>query len=554
MKKILNKLGILLMLIVLVSACQDDDKSFGSLDAPTNLSLTYEIVGVDADNPNGNGTGDVILKAKADNAMSYKFIFEDLSNTTVSGGQFTKKFTKNGINSYQVTVVAIGKGGVASSASFIVEDVFSNFSDLVTFGLLTNGSSKTWYWAAAVPGHLGVGPNNGDLDANRVPGYYAATPFEKEASADSNCLYDNELTFTADGDVLKYTLNNFGKTFFNASYAVEFGGAPGSDHCLNYNTGGEKIVTLGPSSSLVGSEFKTGTEMIFTDGGFMGYYINATSYDILSITPDRMVIRAVPGNDPALAWYFIYSSQPPVQGGGNEPEPDYSNLVFADEFDVDGAPNSANWGYNIGTGDNGWGNSESQYYTSRPENVIVQGGFLKIIAKAESYMGSSYTSARLVSENKFEFKYGKVEFRAKLPVGGGTWPALWMLGENYVANPWPACGEIDVMEHKGNQPNTIHSTLHFPGNFGGNGPTATTTASNVGGEFHTYRVVWSPTSITFSVDDQPAFHTVANNPGTPFNLDFFLIMNVAMGGTFGGTIAPGFSQSSMEVDYVRVYQ
>ena len=125
------------MLIVLVSACQDDDKSFGSLDAPTNLSLTYEIVGVDADNPNGNGTGDVILKAKADNAMSYKFIFEDLSNTTVSGGQFTKKFTKNGINSYQVTVVAIGKGGVASSASFIVEDVFSNFSDLVTFGLLT---------------------------------------------------------------------------------------------------------------------------------------------------------------------------------------------------------------------------------------------------------------------------------------------------------------------------------------------------------------------------------------------------------------------------------
>lgn len=542
------------MLIVLVSACQDDDKSFGSLDAPTNLSLTYEIVGVDADNPNGNGTGDVILKAKADNAMSYKFIFEDLSNTTVSGGQFTKKFTKNGINSYQVTVVAIGKGGVASSASFIVEDVFSNFSDLVTFGLLTNGSSKTWYWAAAVPGHLGVGPNNGDLDANRVPGYYAATPFEKEASADSNCLYDNELTFTADGDVLKYTLNNFGKTFFNASYVVDFGGAPGSDHCLNYNTGGEKIVTLGPSSSLVGSEFKTGTEMIFTDGGFMGYYINATSYDILSITPDRMVIRAVPGNDPALAWYFIYSSQPPVQGGGNEPEPDYTNLVFADEFDVDGAPNSANWGYNIGTGDNGWGNSESQYYTSRPENVIVQGGFLKIIAKAESYMGSTYTSARLVSENKFEFKYGKVEFRAKLPTGSGTWPALWMLGQNYQTNPWPACGEIDVMEHKGNQPNTIHSTLHFPGNSGGNGATATTTASNVAGEFHTYRVIWSPNSIKFSIDDQPAFHTVANNPGTPFNLDFFLIMNVAMGGTFGGTIAPGFSQSSMEVDYVRVYQ
>jgi hypothetical protein len=554
MKKILNNLGILLMLLVLVTACQDDDKSFGSLDGPTNIEFNYEIVGVDAENPNGDGSGNVVLKASADNAISFKYIFEDLSNVTVSGGQYTKRFTKNGVNSYQVTVVALGKGGVASSASFTVEGVLSNFSDPETIELLTNGATKTWYWAAAVPGHLGVGPNNSDLGANRVPGYYAAAPFEKEASADTNCLYDNELTFTKDGEILKYTLNNFGKTFFNASYVVQFGGAAGSDHCLDYNTGGEKIVTLGPSSSLVSDEFKTGTEMSFTDGGFMGYYINATTYDILSITENQMVIRAVPGNDPGLAWYFIYSSQPPVQGGGGEPEPDYTNLVWADEFDVDGAPNTANWGYNIGIGDNGWGNNESQYYTSRPENVIVQGGFLKITAKAESYMGSNYTSARLVSENKYEFTYGKVEWRAKLPTGGGTWPALWMLGQNYQANPWPACGEIDVMEHKGNVPNTIHSTLHYPGNSGGNGNTATTTAANVGGEFHVYRVVWSPNSIKFSIDDQPAFHTVANSASTPFNLDFFLIMNVAMGGTFGGTIAPNFSQSSMEVDYVRVYQ
>lgn len=554
MKTILKKFGILAMLIALVSSCQDDDKSFGSLNGPSNISMTYEIVGVDAGNPNGDGSGNVILKAKADNAGSFKFIFEDLSNATVSGGQYTKRFTKNGVNSYLVTVVAIGKGGVQSSASFTVEDVLSNFSDPETIELLTNGATKTWYWAAAVPGHLGVGPNNGDINANHVPGYYAAAPFEKEASPDSNCLYDNELTFTKDGEILKYSLNNFGKTFFNASYAVEFGGAPGSDHCLNYNTGGEKIVTLGPSSSLVADQFKTGTEMSFTDGGFMGYYINAATYDILSITPNQMVIRAVPGNDSGLAWYFIYSSQPPVQGGGGGPEPDYTNLVWSDEFDVDGAPNPANWGYNIGTGSNGWGNNESQYYTDRPDNAIVQGGFLKIIAKAENYMGSNYTSARLVSENKFEFKYGKVEFRAKLPTGGGTWPALWMLGENYVANPWPACGEIDVMEHKGNQQNTIHSTLHYPGNSGGNGNTATTTASNVASEFHTYRVVWSPTSIKFSIDDQPAFHSVPNSPSTPFNLNFFLIMNVAMGGTFGGAITPGFVQSTMEVDYVRVYQ
>jgi len=558
MKKILKKFGIVLTLLALVISCQDDDKTFGSLDGPSNISLTYEIVGADAENPNGNGTGNVILKATADNAASFKFIFDDMSNATVAGGELTKKFTKNGVNSYNVTVVAIGRGGVASSASFVIKDVFSNFSDLVTFGLLTNGSSKTWYWAAAVPGHLGVGPNNGDLAANHVPGFYAATPFEKEASPDSNCLYDNELTFTKDGDVLKYTLNNFGKTFFNKSYTSQFGGSPDSDQCLNYDTGGQKIVTLAPSSSLVSDEFKTGTEMLFTDGGFMGYYINATSYDILSINENQMVIRAVPGNDPSLAWYFIFSSQPPVQGGGPpiNPGTDYTNLIWQDEFNIQGAPDPANWSYNTGTGDNGWGNNEAQYYTSRPENVKVEGGMLKITAKKENFQGASYTSARLVSENKLEFTYGKVQFRAKLPAGGGTWPALWMLGANYdqPGFAWPNCGEIDVMEHKGNQQNTIHSTLHFPGNSGGNGVTASTTASNVSTEFHVYTVIWSPTEIKFSIDDEAPYHTVPNSSTMPFNANFFLIMNFAMGGTFGGAIDPAFTSSTMEVDYIRVYQ
>jgi len=544
------------MLIAFLSGCQDDDKSFGNLNGPTNISMTYEIVGVDAENPNGDGSGNVILKAKADNAVSFKYIFEDLSNVTVSGGQYTKRFTKNGVNSYLVTVVAIGRGGVQSSASFTVEDVLSNFSDPETIELLTNGATKTWYWAAAVPGHLGVGPNNGDLNANRVPGYYSAAPFEKEASPDSNCLYDNELTFTKDGEILKYSLNNFGKTFFNASYAVDFGGAPGSDHCLNYNTGGEKIVTLGPSSSLVGDEFKTGTEMSFTDGGFMGYYINATTYDILSINANQMVIRAVPGNDPALAWYFIYSSQPPVQvEEPEEPSEDYTNLVWQDEFNIQGAPNPANWSYNIGRGDNGWGNSEAQYYTNRPENVKVEGGMLKITAKKENYEGAAYTSARLVSENKVAFTYGKIEFRAKLPAGGGTWPAVWMLGANYLTNPWPACGEIDMMEHKGNEPNVIHGTLHYPGRSGGNPNTGTTTITNASSEFHIYTVIWSPTKINFYVDDQTTpYHSVDNSNALPFNHNFFLIMNCAMGGTFGGNIDPAFTQATMEVDYIRVYQ
>jgi beta-glucanase (GH16 family) len=254
------------------------------------------------------------------------------------------------------------------------------------------------------------------------------------------------------------------------------------------------------------------------------------------------------GNNPALAWYHVFSTSPPTQPSGVN----YTNLVFSDEFNTDGAPDATKWGYDLGTG-NGWGNNEAQFYTNTAGNVIVQGGNLKITAKKEILGTANYTSARLKSENKFEFTYGKIEFRAKMPTGGGTWPALWSLGENYATNSWPSCGEIDVMEHRGNSPNVIHGTLHYPGNSGGNGNTNTTTIQNASTQFHVYKVVWSPASIQFFVDDA-LFHSFANTASTPFNSDFFLIMNVAMGGTFGGQIDPNFNQSAMEVDYVRVYQ
>ncbi|MGK4568924.1 glycoside hydrolase family 16 protein [Flavobacterium sp. 3HN19-14] len=172
--------------------------------------------------------------------------------------------------------------------------------------------------------------------------------------------------------------------------------------------------------------------MTFSDNGFMGYYIGQSTYEILSITDNRMVVRAVMGGNSSLAWYHTFSTQPPVQGGDDN----FDNLVWQDNFDTDGAPNPANWGYDIGLG-GGWGNNEVQYYTDASSNVIVQGGMLKITAKKENFGGAQYTSARLKSENKFDFKYGKVEFRAKLPTGGGTWPALWMLGANYATNAWP---------------------------------------------------------------------------------------------------------------------
>lgn len=228
-----------------------------------------------------------------------------------------------------------------------------------------------------------------------------------------------------------------------------------------------------------------------------------------------------------------------------------TGAIWSDEFNINGAPDSANWGYDIGAG--GWGNSESQFYTNRSDNVIVENGVLKIITKKENYQGSSYTSARLLSKGKYSIKYGRIEFRAKLPIGGGTWPALWMLGDNISTVNWPACGEIDIMEHKGNELNKIHGTLHFPGRSGGNPDTTVVTPNSTATtEFHIYAIDWRADAIKFYVDDV-LFKTSTNNSSLPFNQKFFLIMNCAMGGTFGGAIDPNFVSSTFEVDYIRVF-
>lgn len=228
-------------------------------------------------------------------------------------------------------------------------------------------------------------------------------------------------------------------------------------------------------------------------------------------------------------------------------------LVWSDEFDVDGAPNTAKWGYDIGTGSGGWGNNELQYYTSRPENAVVAGGLLKITAKKETYMGSAYTSARLLSKGKYSFKYGRIEVRAKFPTGVGTWPAAWMLGDNIGTVGWPACGETDIVEHLGRELNKIYGTLHYPGRSGGNADGATIMIPDATTAFHTYAVEWSATSIKIYVDAQ-LFHTVANSAALPFNQNFFILLNMAMGGNFGGPIDPAFTNATFEVDYVRVYQ
>ena len=204
-----------------------------------------------------------------------------------------------------------------------------------------------------------------------------------------------------------------------------------------------------------------------------------------------------------------------------------------------------------------WGNNESQYYTNRLDNAKVEGGVLKITAKKEGFQGSAYTSARLLTAGKFEFTYGRVDVSAKLPSGGGVWPAFWMLGANFGTVGWPACGEIDIMEYIGNNPGHISSALHTTSSSGATVNHKVTSISNETTEFHLYSTIWTEDSITFLLDDVEYYTynpSIKNDATWPFYNNQFIILNIAMGGNLGGTIDPNFNIATMEIDYVRVYQ
>ena len=227
------------------------------------------------------------------------------------------------------------------------------------------------------------------------------------------------------------------------------------------------------------------------------------------------------------------------------------NLVWSDEFNTPGSPDPTKWGFDLGGG--GWGNNELENYTSRTNNVVISNGTLKIIAQKESYGGSSYTSARILTQKFYGFTYGKIEVRAKLPGNAGTWPAIWMLGNNISTVGWPNCGEIDIMENVGVQSYKIFGTVHFLGQPSGSGVGGTVQVPSAFTDFHRYGVIWNPSTVQFLVDDVSYF-SYANSSSSPFNQNFFIILNMAMGGDFGGKIDPNFTQGQMEVDYVRVYQ
>ena len=254
----------------------------------------------------------------------------------------------------------------------------------------------------------------------------------------------------------------------------------------------------------------------------------------------------------------------------NEIDIIYTDLVWADEFDTNGAIDAAKWHHQTQLPQGGsWYNGEVQHYTNRIENSSVKNGFLDITAIKENFTDQGqtkqYTSARLNS--KFAFTYGRVDVRAKLPFGDGTWPAIWTLGKNinedggywdsqYGTVGWPACGELDIMEHGLHPTNQVSVAIHTPSSYGGTVNTSIQTLADVANNFHVYSMNWSPDQITFLIDGV-GFYTynpaVKNDDTWPFYLEQYLLLNIAMGGN-GGAIDSNFSQSSMVIDYVRVYQ
>jgi len=241
-------------------------------------------------------------------------------------------------------------------------------------------------------------------------------------------------------------------------------------------------------------------------------------------------------------------------------EPDADTLIWADEFDgpAGQSPSSERWRFDIGTD---WGNDQLEFDTDRPENVALDGnGNLAIVARAEQYEGRDYTSGRIKTKGLFDHEHGRFEARIKLPIGRGLWPAFWLLGSSVDAVGWPACGEIDIMEYRGHEPNLVHGSLHGPGYSGGGAITGRYTLPGDGFDaaFHVFAIEWTATTITWLVDDQVyQRRTAADIPTNAlwvFNHDFHIILNLAVGGGYvGDPDASTMFPQTMLVDWVRVY-
>jgi len=534
LKLSLIKFIFLFHVFISCSGSATDDGNTGPVDPveiiPSNLTLTIDVVGSNNVNPNGNGSGVVKFTANATNAVSYSFRFGTGDSQTTSGSaEYT--YTDQGTKTYNVKVLAYSKTNNYISVDKSVTVYVKKDSEQGLLELLAGSSSRTWKINAAQDAHF----SNGAPD-KKYPTYWEGYAFSKNSSG----FYDDEYIFNVDGTYkhktnktvfgkATYLTNDFGSTSQPTNSSGEIENYPLDDYQSNFIA------------------IKDGEEnkLEITGKGFVGFYVGEHNYTIECYDSDNIFLRSKDDQD--VAWYVWLTAK---TVSTINPKDQFTNLVWSDEFNVSGALDSNKWVHEVG---DSWYNNEVQSYTSRLDNSKVEDGKLKIIAKKESYNGNNYTSARIISNTKKDFTYGRVDIRAKIPGTKGTWPALWMLGSNFKSVTWPKCGEIDILESAQVNNFKVQSTVHHPDKYGDGDTHISNDYTDITEKFYVYSLVWTKQALTFYVDDKP-HHLVGNSCALPFNWDQFIILNVAMGGNMGGEIAPDFISDTMEIDYVRIYQ
>jgi beta-glucanase (GH16 family) len=533
-----------LLIILGMNGCQEDEPKLETLLVPTNLEINAQVF----DDESGN----VTVTTTADNALTIHVVFKENAEPVVVGpgepAQF--QYIRSGDYAQIITVIAYGPGGIASSKTISIDLSVRLIIDPDILKKIAGDGSKRWVWNKEEEGHWGA-----DAAFNDQNDGYKAPP-----NTLNPCAYDDVLIFGYDAnDTYSYEMelgeNNETlvgwadvQYFFPNSTPVQY-----VDECHDITNTNPKIET---DTGFLIFRGEDGELYLQVENSTLSFWSGAQVYKILELTDDLLSVRGDHKpilEDIEIAYYHEFR---PEDYDPNQDD-DFTELVWQDEFDTDGAPDVEKWNYDIGKGNNGWGNNESQYYTDRSENVTVSDGTLKITAKKESYEGAEYTSARMKTQDKYDFTYGRVDVKAKLAGGGGTWPAIWMLGSNISTVGWPKCGEMDIMEYVGNNPGTVQSAIHTPSSSGNTVNVKSSPITNETSEFHVYSVIWSGDQISFLIDDE-RFYTykpeTLDQSTWPFDASQFLILNVAMGGNLGGSIDPDFSESVMEIDYVRVYQ
>lgn len=395
----------------------------------------------------------------------------------------------------------------------------------------------TWKFSSAA-GAVSVGP------APYSTEWYTSPPSGLQAAQ-----YDDRYTFGADGS---FTMDYSGSIIdaFADYSTVPYGcSSAGLTFLPGGGTSGEDAFELSGNAGC--------------SCPFIGVNDAGLVYDIVELTETTLKLHVQGDNSACVpdAKYFTleFNRVVEVTGDGYPAADGYAGmtLVWSDEFDGNSV-NGSNWTYDLG--DSGWGNNEWQNYTNSTANSSVADGFLTITARQEP--GGGYTSARLKSVDLQEFQFGRIDVRAKLPQGQGIWPAIWMLGANFDAAGWPACGEIDIMELVGHEPGTVHGTAHWGAAWDQHqytgGSISLPAGETFSDAFHVFSVVWQADQITWLMDDEPFFTITPaqmNGQPYPFNAPFFFILNVAVGGNWPGypDATTSFPQS-MVVDCVRVFQ